>query len=767
MSLLTRPTLARPLILAFAALACVAAAAGDSAGWYPYRPSQNLDPAGLTSLAAWSTEPAGAKGRIERRADKLIYGGRELKLWGTNLGFSDSKPSKEEAERMAAFFQKFGINAIRHHKHLDGPGWAGFQSPHSFVQFEPEGLDRFDYFNKCLKERGIFIKLSPTFGIQFGRDDLPRIPFHAEIGTLSDKPEPRIKAAHGWVYLSSELQDLQIEQTVKLLKHTNPYTGLRYADDPFLFCVELFNEDSVLFSGVNGRLQQSPTLRARTAARFSAYLTAKYGTEAAWRTAWGPEAVIDAPAGARRHLASLVGVEKVRGDLAPESLEAGTVVPWAHPWFNDAALQEGSEQAFLRQRLLDSMVFLISLQDEFYARFIAAIRETGFAGEIVTSNWQAGSLAGHLLNLHSDAQTGLVDRHNYFGGAGRGGIKIGERFRAGSILARPGMGSVSAGFQQVEGAAFMLSEWIHVQPNEWYAEGPVTLGAYGWGLQGWDVSFYFQMGSNRGLLSDRIGRGLWDATNPVGLATFAAVSRMVRRLDVAEAPETFALRVHVPSLHEGRMGFRGKTEQAWDEKSFTTDKVPMEALAATRVAIAFTDTFEPTPAFDLAPYRDGPSIVSATKQLRWTPAAQDDPTGGYLTIATPGTKGFVGFAPGGQAFDLGDGYSITPEAGFAVILLSARGPDETLANASEIVVVAMARGRNTGMEFSPEGDRLLALGQAPLLFEPVNASVTVPFAGTVHLLDHDGVAPTSSRPAARAFTIQGATDRTPYYLLRR
>jgi hypothetical protein len=478
--------------------------------------------------------------------------------------------------------------------------------------------------------------------------------------------------------------------------------------------------------------------------------------------------MIDAPpAVANRHFAALVGPDKVVGEFRPENLDAGTVVPWAYPWFNDAALREGSEQAFLRRRLLDSMVFLVSLQDEFYDRFTAAIRETGFKGEIVTSNWQAGSLVGHLLNLHSDARTGLVDRHNYFGGASNRGIKLGEKFKAGSLLARPGMGSLSAGFQQVDDAAFMLSEWIHVQPNEWYAEGPVTLGAYGWGLQGWDVSYYFQMGSNRGRMSDRIGRNLWDATNPVGLATFAAVSRMVRRLDVTEAPETFRLRAHVPSLHEGRMGFLGKTEQSWDEKSFTTDRVPMEALAATRVAVDFTETFEPTPAFDLTPYLDGPAIVSATKQLRWTPAEKDDPTGGHYTIATAGTKGFVGFAPGGKTFDLGDGFTITPAAGFAVILLSARGPDETLANASEIVVTAMARGRNTGMEFSPEGDKLLTMGKAPLLFEPVNATVTVPFAGTLHLLDHDGVAPTSSRPAAREFAIRGAADRTPFYVLRR
>jgi hypothetical protein len=749
-------------------LAAPFASAADPVGWYPFNPANNHSTAGAVSLADWSSEPAGKHGLITRQDDRLIYNGKPIKLWGTNLGFSDSKPTKQEAERVAALFRKFGLNALRHHKHLDGSGWAGFQSPGSFVTFEPEGLDRFDYFNKCLKDAGVFLKLSPTFGVRFGRDDVSRIPYHAEIGKLSDKPDARVRAPFGFVYLATEIQDMQIEQTLNLLNHTNPYTGLRYADDPAVFCVEFFNEDSVLFGGTNGSLAQSPTIRARVAKQFSAWLKNKYKTEAAWRAAWGESVIISDPAAiANHHLNSLVAPDKVKGPLPSESLAAGTIVPWASPWFNDAALDPANPVAPLRQRLLDSMVFLITLQDDFYARFAKAVRATGFKGEFVASNWQAGSLAGHLLNLRSDARTGIVDRHNYFGGAGNDGIKIGKRFKNSSLLARPGTGNLSVGFQQVDNAAFMLSEWIHVQPNEWYAEGPATLGAYGWGLQGWDVSYLFQMGPGKGAFTDRIGRNLWDATNPVVLATFPTVARMVRRLDVAEAPATHTLNVHPDSLAEGKMSFRGTTVQDRDHKSFSTDKVPNEALAATRVAVKFTETHQDTATFDLKPFLDGTTIVSATKQLRWTPAAEGEVHGGYFTINTPATKGFVGFAPGGRTFDLGDGYTITPAKGFAVILLSAKGQTETLATAKAIVVTAMARGRNTGMSFNAEADQILAMGAAPLLLEPVNATFTLPFAGTLDLLDHDGNAATSSRPFKNKFDLAGAQDRTPFYLIRR
>jgi hypothetical protein len=461
-----------------------------------------------------------------------------------------------------------------------------------------------------------------------------------------------------------------------------------------------------------------------------------------------------------------VAPKEVKGELAVESLTAGTVLPWSSPWFNDAVLDPRGGLAFLRQRQLDSMLFLITLQDEFYDRFMAAVRKTGYTGEFVTSNWQAGSLAGHLLNLYSDARTGIVDRHNYFGGAGNEGIKIGKPFKSGSMLVRPGIGNLSAGFQQVDNAAFMLSEWIHVQPNEWYAEGPVLMGAYGWGLQGWDVSYFFQMGGTKGVFSDRLGRNLWDGCNPVGLATFPVVARMVRRLDVAEAPETFALNVHQPSLADGKMSFLGTTQQNHDEKSFATDKVPVEALAATRIAVRFTDQYMETPAFDLGRYLDGKTIVSSTKQLRWTPGDENKPASGFFTINTSATKGFIGFAPGDTTFDLGDGYKITPEKGFAVILLSAKDPEESLSNAKEIIVSAMARGRNTGMEFSPDGNQVIAMGQAPILLEPVKAGMEIPFSGELDILDHDGNAAAGTRKADRQFEIDGSQDKSPFYLIR-
>ena len=72
------------------------------------------------------------------------------------------------------------------------------------------------------------------------------------------------------------------------------------------------------------------------------------------------------------------------------------------------------------------------------------------------------------------------------------------------MLHSAGSGTLSVGLQQCSDRPFMLSEWIHVFPNEWGVEGPALLGAYGCGLQGWDVSYLFQNRDSGGF-SDRIG----------------------------------------------------------------------------------------------------------------------------------------------------------------------------------------------------------------------------------------------------------------------
>lgn len=291
-----------------------------------------------------------------------------------------------------------------------------------------------------------------------------------------------------------------------LLNHKNPYTGMTYAEDPCIAVIEITNEDSVLFFGTLRVLQKVPTLRKRTGEAFTAWLKKKYGTKEKLLAVWGE---------------NILGNFKEEG-FPEESWEDNQIYPIGNPWFYSPDQLDGSQKR-RKARLLDTIEFLTTLQDETYKRMSDAIRSTGYKGVLLASNWQAGEGTSHYMNLHSDAQIGIVDRHNYFGG---GGPQI---INNTSMLALPGSGTLSSSFQQANGRPFMLSEWIHVAPNEWGVEGPAIIGAYGMGLQGWDVSYMFQNRDPgaflKALPSSRNG---WDFAVPTILGSFPTVSRMVR-----------------------------------------------------------------------------------------------------------------------------------------------------------------------------------------------------------------------------------------------
>jgi hypothetical protein len=737
-------------VAAFSASRPAAAQQGASVsgteGWYAFTPTNSTEPSAI-GMEDWADRPAGGRGRITRAGDRLVYGGKPLKLWGLNLCYGDCAPEKALADRRAAFYAKYGINAVRLHKFADGPGWAGIQSPDSAVEFDAAALDRMDYQVAQFKKAGIFVLLSAHFGtLKLGPADKKYVPFVEELGRFGGGDRNRIETPHSAIPYSPELQDVQIRQIVNLLKHKNPYTGLTYAEDPAVSFVEAANEQSILFYTSLNPLKQSVTIRRQAGEQFSDWLKAKYGTQEKLAAAWGGRA-FDSFEGE--------GFAKVG-----ESLEKRNILPVGNPWFWDPDQIHGS-QAWRARRLLDTMQFLYEIQSRFYERYTVAVRAAGYQGEVLGSNWQAGRAYSHYLNLHSNWRAGTIDRHNYFGGS----TSPDKPFDNASMLRAAGTATLSTGFQQAADRPFMLSEWIHVFPNEWGVEGPALLGAYGFGLQGWDASFLFQ-NRDDGRFSARIGRDTWDATAPQVLGIFPAVARQVRRGDVKESTLLAPLNVHVPSLAEGKIGFKDETAQAYDLKGFATDKVPARTLAVARTAVRFTGAEQPTPAFSVSPFEKNGFLISSTGQLRWKEGRREK-LGGYFTVDTPGTKGVVGFASG-QECRLGD-VSLTPQSRFGAVYVSAKEPGATLDTSRSLIVVALARARNTGMTFSPEEDRLLTRGEGPVLLEPVKATVVLggKLAGrvtAVNVLDHDGRRTGKTLPVTGGrFTIDGARDRTPYY----
>jgi hypothetical protein len=693
-----------------------------SPDWFEFKPSKDLVE-GAIDMNRWLDKPAGKHGGVRMVKDRFEFtDGTPVKFWGLNLSFTGNAPDRETADFTAARYAKYGVNAVRMHKFTYPTGQMGIGDPNDSTKMDAKGLDRLDYFSSKLKEHGVYFGWSHSYGFKVVPGDRKRLLAYDEI-------EKNLKNnTYAFIHFAEDVQDLMIEMVVNLLKHKNPYTGLTYAEEPALCFIELQNEDDIFFYTSEAAFNACPTYKKKFLERFATWLKEHYGSQEKLKTAWA-DALKD-----------------------NETLKDADVVPQLNPWFfGDDHLP--NEKGGGRQRLLDTAAFLHEVQDRFYDRFVKAIRDAGYKGPLNGSPWQAPSMLPHYYNLHSDYKVGFIDRHNYLDGKGSGMFA--------SMLNKPGSGYFGSGLQQVIDRPFALSEWIHVYPNVYRAEGPAILAAYGMGLQGWDASYEFQSQAakrNFGEISGQYPWGLWEADVPTSLGQYPALARMVYRGDVKEGEVISVRRVSTSDLPEARFNFTDKVEQKGDVKTFG-GTVPPEALAAGRVVVEFTEKPKDSTIPDMSRYREGSVIKSVTGQLAWDTAGQ-----GFFTVNTPGTKAVVGFAKA-KELTLGD-VKIQVDSPFASVFLTAMDRDTDLAKGKRALLTVIARECNTGFTYFAPDNRVLKNGTAPILLEPVKATVTIAgrHVADVKILDHDG------RPTDRTldvkdgkFSIDGTKDKAIYY----
>ena len=678
---------------------------------------------GVIDVAPWLDHPAGKHGGVRMVKDGFAFtDGTLVKFWGVNLSYTASAPDKETADFTAARFAKYGVNAVRMHKFSYPTNQMGIGDPNDSTRMDAKGMDRLDYFASKLKENGVYFGWSHTYGFHVVPGDRKRLLAYDEIAKNLNGN------TYAFINFADDVQDLMIEMVVNLLKHKNPYTGLTYAEEPALCFLELQNEDDIFFYTSEKAFNACPTYRKRFLAKFAAWLKDRHGSQEKLKAAWG---------------------EALKPD---ETLADENIVPQLNPWFFGEDHLPG-QKGGSRRRLLDTAAFLHDLQDRFYGRFVKAIRDAGYQGPLNGSPWQAPSMVPHYYNLYSDYKVGYIDRHNYFEGKGP------DLFA--SMLSRPGSGYFSSGLQQVADRPFALSEWIHVYPNVYAAEGPAIVAAYGMGLQGWDASYEFQSQAGRKVFGDIGGNfpwGVWEADVPTSLGQFPALARMIYRGDVKEGDVISVRRVRPADLAEGRFDFSDKVEQRGDVKTFSGSVSP-EALAAGRVVVEFTDKAQESQLPDMGRYRKGSVIKSVTGQLAWDTSGK-----GFFTVNTPGTKAVVGFT-GGKEQTLGD-VKVQVETPFASLFLTALDRKEDLAGCKHALITVLARQSNTGFRYFTVDNKVLKNGGPPILLEPVKATVIIagrPVAA-VNVLDHDGRRTDRTLTVTDGrFTLDGAKDKAIYY----
>ncbi|MBC7237959.1 MAG: hypothetical protein H5T69_19115, partial [Chloroflexi bacterium] len=194
---------------------------------------------GPTDMSWLLHKPAGAKGFIRVVDGHLATGdGQRWRIWGQNITGKSPLPPMHMAETIARRLAKFGLNCIRlHHcdhrwpdgiliRRSDGQpapgiivnGVAG-RDEESTRALDPEAMARLDWFIACCKKHGVYIDLNLNVSRPFSKAD-------------GVKQVEWIGFGKGMTYFDERLIQLQKEYAQQLLEHVNPFTGLRYADEP-------------------------------------------------------------------------------------------------------------------------------------------------------------------------------------------------------------------------------------------------------------------------------------------------------------------------------------------------------------------------------------------------------------------------------------------------------------------------------------------------------------------------------------------------------
>jgi hypothetical protein len=257
----------------------------SGANAFPFVMPWDAKPTGTAMDASFLNPlPAGANGRIIVRNGQFVESktGKRVRFFGVNLGAAAAFPPLEDAEGIARRLRVLGVNLARFHHINNGwdlEGGTIWKPGRTFLEIDPRQLQKLDNFVAALKRNGIYTNIN----LQTAREYLPELGLPETSRTLpnfgkkADKFFPR-------------MIEIQKEYAKELLDRVNPYTRLRYKDDPALLKIEINNENSIVGwpgDSPGAGLASLPSPFQETLVRmWNQWLIRKYGSDAGLRRAW-------------------------------------------------------------------------------------------------------------------------------------------------------------------------------------------------------------------------------------------------------------------------------------------------------------------------------------------------------------------------------------------------------------------------------------------------------------------------------------------------
>lgn len=214
-------------------------AAGDDWCVFPY--TNDIEPNSILDFSNVSTrdKPAGKYGfPIVTKDGHLAFQkapNRPVRFVGGNLCFDANFLSKEECHQVVNDFVRRGWNTVRFH-HIDvtitKDEWNNLWGRRTYPEISPARLDQLDYLFAACKKAGIYV----TFDL-YAMGGLGSCE-----GFDKSLNSNTIKAI---VPIHKPAEDLWFRRAMEIFDHVNPYTGVKWKDDPAILFVTLMNEDSI------------------------------------------------------------------------------------------------------------------------------------------------------------------------------------------------------------------------------------------------------------------------------------------------------------------------------------------------------------------------------------------------------------------------------------------------------------------------------------------------------------------------------------------
>ncbi|HEX2999862.1 MAG TPA: hypothetical protein VHR86_06460, partial [Armatimonadota bacterium] len=443
----------------------------------------------FSQLVPWYT-PAGKLGRVIATPDgKMAFTSRPnepVRFYGFNMVGTSQYITHEQADQLATRLQRLGYNAVRLHHH---EGTLVDRSGGSSTTCKPLELDQLDYFFAALKKRGIYV----TTDLYVSR------PIYANEVWPGEKDDVGMDEFKMAVSVNERAFANYKAFAVNLLGHVNPYTGMRWVDDPALAWLSLINEGNP--GNFTGRM--TDRLKKDYTVAWNRWLAERYPTR---------DALVHA-----------------LGNLpADQDPKAGTV-----------ALPDGMDDT---PTGIQYSLFLTDNQRTFFERTRAFLRDEMHCQALLT-NLNAWTNPLQLQSLR--AQMDYVDDHFYVDHPQflEQSWQLPSRCPNTSPVAAGAPGGRNCPFLRLMDRPFTISEYNYSGPGRFRGVGGILTGALG-AVQDGSIIWRFAYSHSRdNLFTPSIaGSGYFDmATDPLSQAADRASLCLFRRGDMRPATHSVAI----------------------------------------------------------------------------------------------------------------------------------------------------------------------------------------------------------------------------------